>query len=98
LSDFNEVPVWVAHITTQFSRVALGLRNELGVPPRPKIAIAPDIGHAKVQNNAQNIRIAWGRCIDFRLVVGRAAAAIDCKPDVAESQKGRRAFPNDRGA
>src|SRR5208282_18031 len=64
-----------------------GLSDEFRAARRPKIVVAPDVTHAKVQKNAQDVLIARRRSHHFRLVVGRAAATVDGEPNVPEPQK-----------
>jgi len=85
LSDFNEVSIWIAHVTPQFRRMNLRLCNEFRAPRRPKVIVASDVCHAQVQKNAENVLIPWRRSKDFGLIVGRATADVNDEPDVAES-------------
>ena len=75
-----------------------GLSDEFRTPGRPKVVITPDVGHAKVHKDAESVWIARRRGDDFRLVVGRAATAVDNEPNIAESQKCRLALAQYRGA
>src|SRR5262245_901207 len=84
LSDFNEVSIWIAHVTPQFRRMNLRLGNEFRAPRRPKVIIASDVCYAQVQKNAENVLIPWRRSKNFGLIVGRTAADVNDEPDVAE--------------
>src|SRR5208282_4908153 len=75
-----------------------GFGDEFRSARRPKIVVAPDISHAKVQKNAQDVLIARRRSDHFRLVVGRAAATVDGEPNVPEPQKRRFALAQHRSA
>ena len=98
LSDFNEVSIWIAHVTPQFRRMNLRLCNEFRAPRRPKVIIASDVCHAQVQKNAENILTPWRRCKYFGLIVSRTTADVNDEPDVAELQECRFALAQHRGA
>src|SRR5215471_10756281 len=98
LSDFNEVSIWIAQVTSQFRRMNLRLSNEFRAPRRPKVIVASDVCHAQVQKNAENVLIPWRRSKDFGLIVGRATTDVNDEPDVAEPQECRFALAQHRGA
>lgn len=52
LSDFNEVPVRVAHVAPQFCCVDFRLSDKFRAPRRPKVVVTPDVSHGKIQKDA----------------------------------------------
>jgi len=87
LSNFDRVSIRVAHVAPQFRCMDFWLCNEFRASRSPKVVTVSDVGHAKIQKNAQHVVISRRRSDDFRLIVGRTAADVDRKPNIAKPQK-----------
>src|SRR5262249_18595581 len=82
LSDFNEVPVGVSHVAPQFRCVDFWTSDEFRATRRPKLVVAPDVTHVKVEKDAKNVGVPRRRSHNFRFVVGRTATTVDGEPNM----------------
>src|SRR5262249_44237706 len=56
LSDFNEVPIRIADIAPYFRYMDFRLSDKFRASRGPKVVVAPDVGHAQVQEAAEKIQ------------------------------------------
>ena len=97
LSDLNEIAIRIAHVAPHLRCMDLGFGYELRAPRCPELVAAPNIGHAKVDEVAEDVWIAGRRSDDVGLIVGPSASAVDREPDVRKPEKRRLSVTQHRG-
>src|SRR5215211_4047685 len=98
LAQLDQVAVGVTQIAADLHPMVLGLGQELAAARAPLLIDGVDIGHADVHRAAQRAGVPRRLGLYVRLVVGRAALAVEHDVAVGEAHHARFALAQHRRA